>query len=155
MKLHIIAIGKGMPAWVSTGFSEYIDRLPADYHAQCIEIPAEKRTKKADMQKIMAAEESKIKLVMPKGAFCIALDRIGKTVSTAALAKDLQTWHDNQQVICFVIGGPEGLSTDFLNQANTVWSLSALTLPHPLVRVVLAEQLYRAWSINVNHPYHR
>lgn len=155
MKLYIVAVGKNMPAWVSAGFLEYIRRLPADYETRLIEISAEKRTKKADIQKIIATEETKIKAAIPKNALCIALDRMGKTISTEALAENLQTWHDNQEIIYFVIGGPEGLSKNFLNKANAIWSLSALTLPHPLVRVVLAEQLYRAWSMNVNHPYHR
>jgi len=144
-----------MPAWVSAGYAEYADRMPADYRVHLIEITAEKRTKNADIPKICAIEESKVRSSIPKGSYCIALDRIGKTPDTKTLAKRLQTWHDNQQEICFVIGGPEGLSQDFLKDADEIWSLSAMTLPHPLVRIVLSEQIYRAWSITINHPYHR
>ncbi|PIZ03723.1 MAG: 23S rRNA (pseudouridine(1915)-N(3))-methyltransferase RlmH [Gammaproteobacteria bacterium CG_4_10_14_0_8_um_filter_38_16] len=155
MIIQIIAIGKGMPAWVETGYAEYANRMPADYRVQLAAISAEKRGKNTDIQKIIHIEEAKITATIIKGSYRVALDRTGKTLCTKTLAKQLQTWHDNQQSVCFVIGGPEGLSDDFLKQADAVWSLSEMTLPHPLVRVVLAEQLYRAWSITVNHPYHR
>lgn len=155
MIIQIIAVGKGMPDWVETGYAEYANRMPSDYRVQLTSIPAEKRTKNADIQKITQVEEAKIKSAINKGSHCIALDRTGKTLCTKTLAKQLQTWHDNQQSICFIIGGPEGLSDAFLQSADTIWSLSAMTLPHPLVRIVLAEQIYRAWSITVNHPYHR
>lgn len=155
MKINIIAVGKNMPTWVSDGYAEYANRMPADYRVTLIEISPEKRTKNSDIAKIIALEETKITAAIPKGCYCIALDRIGKTMDTKTLAKRLQTWHDSQQEICFVIGGPEGLSEAFLKTANEIGSLSALTLPHPLVRIVLAEQIYRAWSITINHPYHR
>ena len=153
--ITIIAVGKNMPSWVVEGTLEYTQRMPADYRTQFIEIPLEKRGKNADLTKIIATEENKILAAIPKDSICVALDRIGKTINTITLAKHLQTWHDNRQEICFIIGGPEGLSEAFLKKTNLVWSLSAMTLPHPLVRIVLAEQLYRAWSITVNHPYHR
>lgn len=155
MNIHVIAIGKQMPHWISEGYQEYAKRLPLDYHLNLIEIPSEKRLKNTDIKKIMTVEENKITAAIPRGAQVIALDRIGKTVDTKMLAKRLQTWHDNQQDICFVVGGPEGLSTSFMQNAHETWSLSAMTLPHSLVRVVLAEQIYRAWSVVVNHPYHR
>ena len=155
MKITLIAVGKQMPFWVTAGFLEYAKRMPSDYQLQLIEIAAEKRGKNSDMSKIMLTEEAKITDAIPKQDNCIALDRIGKTVDTPTLAKQLHTWHDQQQNICFVIGGPEGLSEKFLKKAQAIWSLSAMTLPHPLVRIVLAEQLYRAWSMTVNHPYHR
>lgn len=144
-----------MPDWVSAGTNQYTQRMPADYRVEFIEISLEKRGKNADLTKIIAIEERKILAAIPKDSLCIALDRSGKTLSTANLANRLQTWHDNRQKHCFIIGGPEGLSEAFLKKTDGVWSLSAMTLPHPLVRVVLAEQLYRAWSIIVNHPYHR
>ena len=144
-----------MPAWVTAGFEDYTNRMPSNYRVQLIEITAEKRGKNADIQKITQREETKIDAAIAQSDYCIALDRTGKSLDTKTLAKHLQTWHDNQQSICFVIGGPEGLSEPFLKKANAVWSLSEMTLPHPLVRVVLAEQIYRAWSIVVNHPYHR
>lgn len=144
-----------MPAWVTAGFEEYANRMPSQYRVTLIEILAEKRMPNADIQKIIQKEEKKIDAAILPSDYCIALDRTGKSLNTKTLAKQLQTWHDNQQSICFVIGGPEGLSEPFVEKANAVWSLSEMTLPHPLVRVVLAEQIYRAWSIIVNHPYHR
>lgn len=144
-----------MPSWVVAGVAEYTPRMPADYKIQLIEIPLEKRGKNADLSKIIHVEETKILAAIPQGAVCVALDRIGKAIDTVTLAKHLQTWHDSRQEVCFIIGGPEGLSEAFLKKATLLWSLSAMTLPHPLVRIVLAEQLYRAWSITVNHPYHR
>lgn len=155
MKITFIAVGKNMPHWVTEGCREYIDRMPSDYAVQLIEINAEKRMKNANLDKIASLEEGKISAAIPKGCYVIPLDRIGKTLDTKTLAKRLQTWHDSQQEICFIIGGPEGLSERFLKDADEVWSLSAMTLPHPLVRIVLAEQIYRAWSITINHPYHR
>ena len=155
MQIHIISVGKSMPSWVTAGYKEYSQRLPADYSLQLTEITAEKRSKNSDLKRIAAKEEDKILAAIPKGSLCIALDRIGKHIDTNSIAQHLQSWHDINQTICLIIGGPEGLSKEFLDKANTIWSLSKLTLPHPLVRVVLAEQIYRAWSIIVNHPYHR
>jgi 23S rRNA (pseudouridine1915-N3)-methyltransferase len=155
MQITIIAIGKSMPSWVNDGYADYAERMPADYRVELIEIAAEKRTKNSDLAKIMSMEEAKITDHIPKGNYCIALDRIGKTLDTKTLAKRLQTWHDSQQSICFIVGGPEGLSESFLQSADEIWSLSAMTLPHPLVRIVLSEQIYRAWTITINHPYHR
>lgn len=155
MKIAILAVGKNMPKWVCEGFTDYLNRLPKDCTVKLIEIPQEKRLKNANIQKICSVEEAKIHAAIPKGASCIALDRAGKMQDTKMLAKCLQSWHDNQQSICFVIGGPEGLSDAFLKQSDAIWSLSGLTFPHPLVRILLIEQIYRAWSIMINHPYHR
>lgn len=155
MQIYTIAVGRHMPDWVEAGFNEYAKRLPSDYSLKLIEVTALKRTKNVDVPRTLEKEEVKIKSAIPQGSYCIALDRIGKTIDTKTLSKQLQNWHDNNQTICFIIGGPEGLSPGMIQSADTIWSLSALTLPHPLVRIVLAEQLYRAWSIIVNHPYHR
>lgn len=155
MNIYVVAIGKSMPSWVSSGWHEYQQRMPADYQLHLIEIAAERRTKQADLKKIATKEENKLIDAIPKGAICVALDRTGKTIDTKTLAKNLQTWHDISQDICFIIGGPEGLSDSFLRQSDRIWSLSALTLPHPMVRLILSEQIFRAWSIIVNHPYHR
>lgn len=155
MKISILAIGKNMPQWVDEGYADYANRLPNDLTIKLTEIAALKRLKNANIPKICAMEEAKMTAAIPKGAYCIALDRTGKLQDTRTLAKSLQSWHDNQQSICFVIGGPEGLSAGFLKQSDAVWSLSSLTFPHPLVRILLIEQIYRAWSITVNHPYHR
>lgn len=153
--ISIITIGKNMPVWVTEGYFEYAKRLPNDYRIQLIEISAEKRASKSNLTKIILQEETKILAAIPKNSYCIALNRIGKTCDTKTLAKRLQTWHDNRQSICFIVGGPEGLSEQFLKNVDEVWSLSAMTLPHPLVRIILSEQIYRAWSIIINHPYHR
>ena len=155
MIISVLCVGKNMPDWVITACQEYQQRLPADYQVRLIEIPAEKRFKQADLKKISEKEEQKILAAIPKNALSIALDRIGKTIDTKKLANTLRSWHDVSQDICIVIGGPEGLSQQFLKRANEVWSISALTLPHPRVRVIIAEQIFRAWSIIVNHPYHR
>lgn len=153
MHVKLIAIGNKMPDWVNTGFNEYAKRLPIDYHLQLIEIPAQKRTKNTVAEQVMVAETEKLLAVATSPI--IALDRRGKSIDTEKLAYQLQHWHDQQQSPSLLVGGPEGLSADGLKQADAVWSLSALTFPHPLVRVILAEQIYRAWSILSHRPYHR
>lgn len=153
MHIKLIAIGNKMPTWVTTGFAEYAKRLPPDYHLDLIEIPAEKRTKNRNVEQILQ-EEGK-KLLAAAEQPIIILDRQGKALTTIQLAKQLQNWRDLGQNISLLIGGPEGLSSECLQKANQTWSLSALTFPHPLVRIILAEQIYRAWSIISHHPYHR
>lgn len=155
MHIDIIAVGKQMPKWVEMGVADYLSRLPRQISTRLIEIAAEKRGKNADVSRILSAEEKKINDAITPGTVVVALDRLGKAVSTKQLAVTLQDWFDDQQTVAIIIGGPEGLTTDFLQKANMIWSISALTLPHPLVRVVLSEQIYRAWSITINHPYHR
>ncbi len=142
-----------MPAWVNAGFREYAQRLPSDYALQLTEIPSQKRTKSSVIDQILLVESEKLISAATKPV--IAFDRQGKAVNTEQLAKQLQTWHDHHENPSFLIGGPEGLHPSCLNQASQVWSLSALTFPHPLVRIILAEQIYRAWSILSHHPYHR
>ncbi len=153
MYIKLIAIGNKMPTWVTIGFAEYAKRLPPDYHLDLIEIPAEKRTKNRNVEQILQ-EEGK-KLLAAAEQPIIVLDRQGKALTTLQLAKHLQNWRDLSQNISLLIGGPEGLSPECLQKANQTWSLSALTFPHPLVRIILAEQIYRAWSIISHHPYHR
>ncbi len=142
-----------MPAWVMEGFKEYQKRLPPDYQIQLIEVPSEKRTKNSVVEKILHREGEK--LLTASSSPIIALDRQGESLTTEKLAKNLAGWHDNQQNPSILIGGPEGLSANCLKSADKIWSLSAMTFPHPLVRIILAEQIYRAWSILINHPYHR
>lgn len=144
-----------MPAWVDQGFTTYQRRLPANFTLKLHEVVAKKRSKSADIQKIIDDEQSAIDKVLPTGDIVIALDRIGKNIDTKKLADHLSQWHDQSQNISIIIGGPEGLSADWLRKAHQCWSLSALTLPHPMVRILVAEQIYRAWSIINNHPYHR
>jgi 23S rRNA (pseudouridine1915-N3)-methyltransferase len=153
MIIKLIAIGNKMPAWVNSGFAEYAKRLPTDYQLQLVEIPSQKRTKSSVVEQVLQQEGEK--LLAAATPPLIALDRQGATLTTEQLAKHLQNWHDNSQNPSLLIGGPEGLSPACLKRAEKVWSLSALTFPHPLVRVILAEQIYRAWSILSHHPYYR
>ena len=144
-----------MPAWVSSGFCEYARRVPKDYQLNLIEIPAIKRTKSTNIDNIIKEEGLKLLSSAPKNTLIIALDEHGKDWSTLELAKKIEGWHSEQQDISLLIGGPDGLSPDCLQKARAVWSLSKLTLPHQLVKIFIAEQIYRAWSIISSHPYHR
>lgn len=144
-----------MPSWVNEGFSDYIKRLPADFKIRLTEIPAEKRLKNSNLPKIMEMESEKLWAAIPAQNFKIALDRKGLSVDTLEMAKNLGKFKDLGQNMSFLVGGPEGISEAVLGKVDALWSLSKLTLPHPLVRVLLAEQFYRAWSIISAHPYHR
>jgi 23S rRNA (pseudouridine1915-N3)-methyltransferase len=144
-----------MPSWINSGFEEYARRLPKDYQLNLIEIPALKRGKNADIKRLIEQESEKLLDAVPKDSLKIVLDEHGKQWDTLELAKQLQNWHDIPQNISLLIGGPDGVSAACLRQANLTWSLAKLTLPHPLVRVIIAEQIYRAWSIIARHPYHR
>lgn len=155
MKINLIAIGAKMPYWINEGFRAYAKRLPPDFRLNLIEIPAGKRLKKADLNRLQEEESNALLNAIPKNSLAIAFDRMGEELSTTTLAKQLIQWHQDNQSIALLIGGPEGLSQTCLQQAARVWSLSKLTLPHPLVRVLIAEQIYRAWSIMMQHPYHR
>lgn len=155
MKITLIAIGTRMPDWVLTGYQEYASRLPSDYFLKLLEIPAEKRGKGADIERIAQKEGEQMLAAIPKGDTIIALSERGQLWNNRELAHKLSDWHDNAINISLLIGGPEGLSSACLQQADLHWSLSPLTFPHPLVRIILAEQLYRSWSILQNHPYHR
>lgn len=155
MKIDLVAVGTKMPDWVTKGLEEYLKRMPPDYHISVIEITAGKRTKNADVNRILQKEGTHIINAIPKGNRVIALDVKGAAWDTHKLANNLDKWQLDGRNISLLIGGPEGLSSDCLNLAEQKWSLSPLTLPHPMVRVIVAESLFRAWSINHNHPYHR
>lgn len=144
-----------MPDWVNTAFQEYQKRLPHDYRLELIEVPTAKRAKQDNSQQCMQQEAEAIVKVLPSKVFVIALCVKGKSFSTEQLAQKLQSFHDESQDIAIVVGGPDGLANEILSRAQQHWSLSSLTLPHPLVRVLLAEQIYRSWSILAGHPYHR
>lgn len=144
-----------MPKWVEQGYREYAQRMPGLCQLQLHEIAAKKRGKNADTARILRDEASALKEAIPRGALTIALDRKGRHIDTLELAKNLQGWIDESQDVAILIGGPEGIDPNFLSQVQRKWSLSAMTFAHPVVRVMLAEQLYRAWSINANLPYHR
>lgn len=144
-----------MPAWVEQGYREYSQRMPKLCSLELQEIPALKRGKNADTVRILRDEASALQAAVPDNALTIALDRKGKHIDTDTLAKHLQNWIDESQDVAILIGGPEGIDPNYLNKVSTKWSMSAMTFAHPVVRVMLAEQLYRAWSINANLPYHR
>lgn len=150
----MISIGQKMPDWVAAGVREYSSRLPSNF-LQLIELPLATRTKSSDPRRAQAEEGQRLLKAIPAGAHVIALDPGGRTLSTEALAEQLDGWQQDSRDVVFLIGGPDGLTEDCLARSNARWSLSKLTFPHMLVRVILAEQLYRAWSILRNHPYHR
>ena len=155
MKIYLIAIGTKMPAWVTQAYQDYVQRMPRECQLILKEIPAEKRTKNSDLNKIKSTEAHKLIAAIPRNCHSVALDVQGKQWSTEVLADHLNTWMMSGQDLALLVGGPEGLTNEVRRQVGQLWSLSTLTFPHPLVRVVLAEQLYRAWSITANHPYHR
>ncbi|AVQ88482.1 MULTISPECIES: 23S rRNA (pseudouridine(1915)-N(3))-methyltransferase RlmH [Plesiomonas] len=155
MKLQLVAVGTKMPAWVETGFQEYVRRFPKDMPFELLEIPAGKRGKNADIKRILEKEGEQTLAAIPKGNRIVTLDIPGKPWTTEQLAEQLERWKQDGRDVSFLIGGPEGLAPSCKAAADQSWSLSPLTLPHPLVRVVVAESLYRAWSITANHPYHR
>ena len=155
MQIHIIAIGDRMPAWVETGYQEYAKRLPRECRLVLHEVPAGRRTKGADLRRIIEQEGARQLDAVPAGARVVALDRAGKQLDTEALAAEIRKQMAGGGHLALLVGGPEGLAPACLESARERWALSKLTLAHPVVRVVLAEQLYRAWSIIRNLPYHR
>jgi 23S rRNA (pseudouridine1915-N3)-methyltransferase len=155
LKLRILAVGTKMPAWVQSGCFEYSKRMPPELSVQTIEIALGPRGKSQSSVKATEIEGRSILKALIDKDFVVALDVLGKTMSTEKLASNLANWQMDGRDVNLLIGGPDGLSPDCLARANIRWSLSDLTLPHPLVRIVLMEQLYRAWTINANHPYHR
>ena len=155
MRLSIIAVGTKMPAWVSQGVAEYDKRMPRELKLEWREIPLARRGRDASPQQLCSREGELILKAIPGGDRVVALDVLGKRISTEQLAQQLRDWQMSGDNYSLLIGGPDGLSPECLQRADRRWSLSDLTLPHPLVRVLLAEQLYRAWTITANHPYHR
>ena len=158
MKLRILSIGTKMPKWVDTGFAEYHKRIQPMLNTDMVDLPASKRAKnpsEANLASYREQEGQSLLTAHPSGAKLWVLDVKGKIISTETLADKLSNAMLEGDDISLVIGGADGVSPELLTQADFVWSLSKLTLPHSLVRVVLMEQLYRAMSINHNHPYHR
>jgi 23S rRNA (pseudouridine1915-N3)-methyltransferase len=155
MRISIITIGTKMPPWVSQGVDEYSKRMPRELKVEWKELPLAPRGKTSNPSQLKIKEGEQILRSIPAGDRVIALDVRGKSLSTGELAEQLSSWQMSGENYSLLIGGPDGLSDACLERAERRWSLSDLTLPHPLVRVLLAEQLYRAWTITVNHPYHR
>lgn len=155
MQLFIIAIGNKMPDWVENGYQEYAKRMPAECKLNLKEIKPADRSSNRSAESVMAIEQTRIRSVLPKNARLIVLDEHGKNITTMQLAQELEKWQQEGRDIAFVIGGADGLDSELKKEADDQLRLSSLTLPHGMVRVLLAEQLYRAWSITKNHPYHR
>jgi 23S rRNA (pseudouridine1915-N3)-methyltransferase len=155
MKLRILSAGHRMPGWVTAGFEEYSKRMPPEARIELVEIKPEKRVAGKTAAMVMAAEADRFRAAMSKDAFKIMLDERGQGLSTLALADRMKTWLSGGRDVMFVIGGADGLDDSIKREADLLWSLTPLTLPHGLVRVLLAEQLYRAMSVIKGHPYHR
>lgn len=155
MRFKIIAVGTRMPAWVSEGYQEYCKRLPRDFQIELVELSLGARGKNTSIAKAIFSEGEQILAAIPKGDRVIALDVLGDGWSTEKLASNIADWSMDGGNFTILIGGPDGLASECLARSDHKWSLSDLTLPHPLVRIVLIEQLYRAWTILKNHPYHK
>lgn len=155
MQLVIAAVGHKMPQWIESGLSEYTKRMSADCRILVKEIKPVDRSGSRTAETVMSQERSKIEAALPKGAFVVALDERGKDITTMQLSQHLVQWQQNGHDVAFVIGGADGLDPGFKASADMLLRISSLTLPHGMVRVLLAEQLYRAWTITQHHPYHR
>jgi 23S rRNA (pseudouridine1915-N3)-methyltransferase len=155
MQIHLIAVGTRMPAWVTSGYEEYVRRMPHECELRLVEIPLSKRGKNRSALQNRREEGKAMLAAIPAQATVVALDVRGKAWSTETLADRLQDWLQGGRDVALLVGGPDGLDDACLGRADLCWSLSALTLPHALVRVLLAEQLYRAWTVLQGHPYHR
>jgi 23S rRNA (pseudouridine1915-N3)-methyltransferase len=155
VNIHLIAVGEKMPPWVQQGYAEYARRLPAECALRLVEVPAGRRGKNADIARILRDETTRLLDAAPKNTRRIALEVGGRAWSTEQLSQQLDAWLQDGRDVALFVGGPEGLGEAAREAAEQQWSLSPMTLPHPLVRVLIAEQLYRAWSLLHNHPYHR
>ena len=152
-RLRLLAVGTRMPGWVQLGFEEYRKRLPRDCALELREIPLARRG--ADTVRAVQEEGEALLGALAGDEYVVAMEVGGKAIDTPGLAGILGRWRDEGRRAAFLVGGPDGLSAACRVRADATWSLSRLTLPHPLVRIVLAEQLYRAWSLLAGHPYHR
>lgn len=155
MQFSLIAVGTRMPDWVSAGVAEYRKRLPPELRLELREIPLGHRGRNADLARALQQEGAQMLAAVPERDVVVALDVRGKPISTEQLAERLADWQMDGVNVSLLVGGPDGLAPECQARARERWSLSAMTLPHPLVRILIAEQLYRAWTINANHPYHR
>ncbi|MGH1485138.1 MAG: 23S rRNA (pseudouridine(1915)-N(3))-methyltransferase RlmH [Cellvibrionaceae bacterium] len=160
MRIRVLAVGTRMPDWVNTGVKEYQKRLPREWRFEWLELPLGPRGrsqggKSQDNSKAILAEGKSMLAAIDKNDKVIALEVKGKNWSTEQVSKELSSWQMSGQDIVILIGGPDGLAQSCIDRASQYWSLSALTLPHPLVRIILTEQLYRGWTLLNNHPYHK
>lgn len=154
MHTRILAVGDRQPAWVGEAVDHYASRLPPDWRFRVDSLPTVKRAK-ADGAKRAREAETRSLLARTSDEFRVLLDEQGKSLSSSALAAKLSAWQHDGRNLCFLIGGPDGVTAELRERADFVWSLSSLTLPHGLARILCAEQLYRAWSLQSGHPYHR
>ncbi len=154
MRLVIVAVGLRVPDWAQTAYEDYAKRFPPELRVELKAVKTETRDSRT-LESVLAAERERIAAAIPKGSRVVALDERGTTMTTKVLAQQLKTWQEGGDDVALVIGGPDGLEPAFREAAHQRIRLSDLTLPHAMVRVLLIEQLYRAWSINAHHPYHR
>ena len=154
MRLLVVAVGQRVPDWAQAAWDDYAKRFPPEMRLELKAVKTEPRASRT-LPALLAAERERIEAAIPKGARIVALDERGTTLTTLALAAKLKDWQLENDVVALVIGGPDGLDPAFRKAAHERIRLSDLTLPHAMVRVLLSEQLYRAWSINSGHPYHR
>jgi 23S rRNA (pseudouridine1915-N3)-methyltransferase len=154
MKLVVVAVGQRVPDWAQVAWDDYAKRFPPEMRLELKAVKTEPRASRT-LASLLAAERERIEAAIPKGAHIVALDERGTSLTTVALAARVKDWQLQAQDVALVIGGPDGLDPEFKRAAHERVRLSDLTLPHAMVRVLLAEQLYRAWSVNANHPYHR
>lgn len=155
MQLLIVAVGHKMPAWIETGFTEYAKRMPPELRIVLKEVKPVERSGSKTAATAMALERERIEAVLPKNVRIVALDERGKDLTSVALSQQLQAWQLGGGDTALLIGGADGLDPGLKARAESLIRISSMTLPHGIVRVMLAEQLYRAWSITQNHPYHR
>ncbi|MGM0570688.1 23S rRNA (pseudouridine(1915)-N(3))-methyltransferase RlmH [Marinobacter sp.] len=155
MRLKLVCVGQKMPGWVTEGFREYARRMPRELPLELVEIAMPHRGKNPDINRLMRQEADAVLAATAESDLVVALEVDGRPWSTETLAQRLENWQLEGRDVSFLVGGPDGLHPVCRERADQQWSLSPLTLPHPLVRILLAEQLYRAWTITRNHPYHR
>ena len=155
MQINVVAVGDKSPAWVEAGVVGYLSRMPHECKVKLITVAMTKRAKNISISQAQEREQALLLKNTPNNSLRIALDEHGKTWTTIVLASKLEAWLQNTPIVTIYIGGPDGFTPDFLDRVDLILSLSSLTMPHMLVRLVLVEQLYRAWTVIQGHPYHR
>lgn len=155
MKITIVAVGQRQPAWADAAVKDYLRRMPTDWKVEVKQVKPETRVGGVPIDRILSAEAARIRAATPSGSTLVALDEHGKDWTTRQLSDQVQRWRDASEDVAFAIGGADGLDANLKRDARLLLRLSSMTLPHALARIVLAEQLYRAWSLLAGHPYHR
>ena len=155
MHIRLLAVGDRQPSWVDEAFGKYTERFPREWKFRLDTIPTVRRSKNDKSRQAMESEGELILAKLSAGEQVVLLDERGKQLTSKSLASRLSEWQSDGRDLCFIIGGPDGVSLAVRQRADTMWSLSQLTLPHGLARALLSEQLYRAWSLQTGHPYHR